>query len=192
MNTAAQHRQYKHHQPACGCRRPLGQNGEDGGRAHHARIGSDEQHGKEAAREQPVLPPVFAAQRRVDFGKGFHRDHVPYTTPLTFRGWRPAVRPETHRAPCRARASTRHTTPSRRMTTRSQNRGCERVVRDHEDGRAECLPRLRKAVDDRAGGLGVRLPVGSSAKMSSGWLMSARATAVRCFRRPEISAGYLF
>ena len=36
-----------------------------------------------------------------------------------------------------------------------------------------------------------RLPVGSSASTSSGWLMSARATAVRCFSPPEISAGYL-
>ena len=75
---AAQHRQYKHHHNLLAAVAALGQNGEDGGRAHHARIGSDEQHGKEAApREQPVLPAVFAAQRRVDFGKGFHRDHVP-------------------------------------------------------------------------------------------------------------------
>ena len=36
-----------------------------------------------------------------------------------------------------------------------------------------------------------RLPVGSSARISSGRLMRARATAVRCFSPPEISAGYL-
>ena len=71
---AAQHRQYKHPHNLLAAVAALGQNGEDGGRAHHARIGSDEQHGKEAApREQPVLPAVFAAQRRIDFGKGFHR-----------------------------------------------------------------------------------------------------------------------
>ena len=71
---AAEDCEHEHHHHLLAAVAALGQDGEDGGRTHHARIRGDEQHGKEAAAgEQPVLPAVFAAQRRIDFGKGFHR-----------------------------------------------------------------------------------------------------------------------
>ena len=84
----------------------------------------------------------------------------------------------------------RHTTPSRRMTTRSQKEAAKeswvtmKMVADRD-----CLARSKAAITARLDRES-RFPVGSSAKMSRGLLISARATAVRCFSPPEISAGY--
>ena len=49
-----------------------------------------------------------------------------------------------------------------------------------------CSNELITALED----LESRFPVGSSARISKGLFMIARATAVLCFSPPEISAGY--
>ena len=85
----------------------------------------------------------------------------------------------------------RHTTPSRRITTRSQKEAAKeswvtmKMVASR-DSLACSKDRITARLD-----LESRLPVGSSARISRGRLMRARATAVRCFSPPEISAGYL-
>ena len=89
-------------------------------------------------------------------------------------------------------SSVRQTTPSRRRITRSQKEAAkESWVTMKMVAPSICFAcsklRITARLDRES-----RLPVGSSAKISSGWLMRARATAVRCFSPPEISAGYLF
>ena len=78
----AQHRQNEHHHHLFSGIPALRQNGENGGRAHHTGVGSDEQHReKGAAPQQRVLPPVFPAEVAVDMGKGLHG-----LTPFPCRG----------------------------------------------------------------------------------------------------------
>ena len=66
----------------------------------------------------------------------------------------------------------------------------DRVVGDHHDGLAEVAHRLaHEAAGSRRPTLESRLPVGSSAKITSGLLTRARATATRCCWPPESSLG---
>ena len=96
------------------------------------------------------------------------------------------------RAPRRRSGSVSSVTiaPSARKITRSAYDGGVRVVRDHDDGLAELVaPSARRKPSTSAPERESRLPVGSSAKMTSGRDTSARAQATRCCWPPESWVG---
>ena len=65
------------------------------------------------------------------------------------------------------------------------------VVGDHDDGLAVLVHSLSSRITSRVLRLS-RLPVGSSASSTLGWLTSARASATRCCSPPESSPGAAF
>ena len=76
------------------------------------------------------------------------------------------------------------------MITRSQKDAAKLSVRHHKIVvSSSSLARSKDCITVRLD-LESRFPVGSSASIRSGELISARATAVRCFSPPDISAGY--
>ena len=80
--------------------------------------------------------------------------------------------------------------PSARKTTRVGVARGDGVVGDHHDGLAEVAHRVaHERRGSRRRRRESRLPVGSSAKMISGRLARARATATRCCWPPDSSDG---
>ena len=70
--------------------------------------------------------------------------------------------------------------------------GDARVVRHHHHRAAPFVRHLPQQRGDLVRRLGIRLPVGSSARVNFGSATSARATATRCCWPPDSWSGRLF